>query len=107
MSFQDHCVEGVLHVIHGLPHFVEGFLLLSKEAVVAVCGVEHALVSVIYEVEEIFLGVGMIQHGVREFFVIKGNEVFFEVKWFGSWGNIFFVVIDKGFFFDQVEDLGG
>ena len=90
-----------------LPHFVEGILLFSKEAVVAVCRVKHALVGVVYEVKEIFLGVGMIEHGVGEFFVIKGDEVFFEVKRFRSWGDIFFVVVSKGFFFDWVEDFGG
>ena len=107
MSFRDDHVEGVLHIVHGLPHFVEGFLLLSKESVVAVCRVEHALVSVVYEVKEIFLGMGMIKHRVREFFVVEGTKIFFKVEGLGGRGNVFFVVVGEGFFLDLMEDFGG
>ena len=74
---------------------------------IAVCRVEHTLVSVVYKVKEAFLSVSMIEHGIREFFVIEGDEVLFKVEWFKGWRDIFFIVIGERFFFDWVEDFGG
>ena len=64
---------------------------------VAVCRVEHVLVSVIYEVKEVFLGMSVVEHGVGEFCVVESDEVLFEVEQLKGWRNIFFVVVGERF----------
>ena len=77
--------------------------------VTAVGRVKHTEVSVVCEIEEVLLIVEMIEHGVGEFFVIEGNEFLFNVKWYGTGGNVFFVGfgVRDGFFLDGEEDFGG
>ena len=74
---------------------------------VAVSRVKHALVGVVYEVKEVFLGVSMIEHGIGEFYVIESDEVLFKVEWLKGWRNIFFIVVSERFFLDWVEGFGG
>ena len=81
--------------------------MFGQEAVVAVRRVKHTLISVVYKVKEVFLGVSMIEHGIIEFCVIESDEVLFEVEQLKGWRNVFFIVIGERFFFDQVEDFGG
>ena len=53
------------------------------------------------------MGMGMIKHGVREFFVVERNKIFFKVEGLRGRRDVFFVVVREGFLFDWVKDFGG
>ena len=58
---------------------------------------------------EVLLIVEVVKHGVNKFFVVERDEISFEVEWFWTRGNVFFVgfSVRDGFFLDEEENFGG